>query len=166
MAGRPGKGVLAVTAGGRIVLALALAGCGAPAGGPLVAEDAASAALLAGAAAAWGRPEAAAEGWDSARATVRWGECPLGGAESGAALGCWDGTTIWLSPALLTDEMAPLRPRVTAHELGHWLRGDGAHLAREAQGGPCLDRERGPALMCPSAGPEVTAADREFVSGE
>lgn len=151
----------------RIVLALALAGCGAPAGGPLVAEDAASAALLAGAAAAWGRPELAAAEADPAQATVRWGDCPLGGAEGGSAvLGCWDGTTIWLSPALLSDEMAPLGPRVAAHEVGHWLRGDGSHLAHAAQGGPCLDRERGPALMCPSAGPEVTDADREFVLGE
>lgn len=152
-----------MTAVGRILLVLALAGCGAPAGGPLVAEDAASAALLVGAASAWGRPEAVASEPDPARATVRWGECPLPGQE---ALGCWDGTTIWLSPDLQTDEMAPLGPRVAAHELGHWLRGDGLHLRRAAAGGPCLDRERGPALMCPSAGPEVTAADREFVSGE
>lgn len=144
----------------RILFALALAGCGAPAGGPLVAEDAASATLLAGAAAAWGRPELAAAEPDAARATVRWGECPLPGQE---ALGCWDGMTIWLSPTLQSDEMAPLGPRVTAHEVGHWLRGDGLHLQREALGGPCLDRERGPALMCPSAGATVTDADREFV---
>lgn len=137
-------------------LAIVLAGCGAPAGGILVAEDAASAALLAGAAAAWDRPELAAAAPDAARATVRWGACPLPGAE---ALGCWDGTTVWLDPSA----PAELRPRVVAHELGHWLRGDGEHLERAANGGPCYDHGRGPELMCPSAGAAVTDADREFV---
>lgn len=140
-----------------IVLAV---GCGAPADGTLVAEDDASAALLAGAAAAWGRPEIAASAPDAARATVRWGACPLPGAD---ALGCWDGATVWLDPSLQSAELAPLAPRVVAHEVGHWLRGDGRHLALAAAGGPCYDHGRGPELMCPSAGASVTDADREFV---
>ena len=143
-----------------LAIMLALAGCGAPADGNLAAEDADSAALLAGAAAAWGRPEIAAAAPDAARATVRWGACPLPGAE---ALGCWDGATVWLDPSLQSAELAPLAPRVIAHEVGHWLRGDGEHLARAAEGGPCYDHGRGPELMCPSAGPTVLPEDEEFI---
>lgn len=104
-------------AGLTIVLAALAVGCGAPADGVL-----------------------------AARATVRWGACPLPGAE---ALGCWDGATVWLDPSLQSAELAPLAPRVVAHEVGHWLRGDGHHLALAAAGGPCYDHGRGPDLHVP-----------------
>lgn len=134
-----------------------LLGCAGPA--PLVAEDPALGALLADAAEAWRAagvepPPVASSG----PATVHWGDCPLPGPE---ALGCVSDGEIWLSPSL-EDELSPLAPRALQHELGHWIRGDGAHLPIQSAVGVldgCQLYGRGPDLMCSGAGPAITARE-------